>query len=294
MSLKSKYKIVKLIHNYLGIGYVELASSYIHKRNVNLDLDNNRINVRVYDLPSVIRLSENNWKIVSSSEDKVTWKSSDNTIVTCRTNIGFDFGHLSEIFLEKVYGTNFNNQNILDIGMSNGDSSIYFAKEGAKRVIGIEPDSRSFLLATTNIKASKVEDKVTILNKAVSETRGDIKLIVYDRNPNANSIEEGNMVKIKDTKHEEIVKSLRLKDIIDMFDGEQIYLLKMDCEGCEYSVLKALDTNSYSRIKSIIMEYHNGLQFLRDVLESNGFVVNVIPSNDKIGYIKAEKKTFKN
>ena len=291
MSIKSKYKTAKLIHNYSDIGYIKLAGSYIRKTNVNLKVDNNKISFRVEDLPSVIKLLENKWKIVSSSENSITWQSPDNTIITCRVDIGFDFGHLCEIFLDQAYGTNFNNKNIIDVGMSNGDSSIYFAKGGAKRVIGIEPDNRSFRLAGENIRASKVEDRVTILNKAVSKTGENIKLIVYDRKPNANSIDQGNMVKLEDTRHEEIVGSLRLQDIIDMFDGEQIYLMKMDCEGCEYSVLKNLDTNSYGKIESIIMEYHNGLQFLKDVLESNGFVVNVIGNNDKMGYLKAKKKT---
>lgn len=266
----------------------------IRKKILDVHINNNVMRIRASDLPYIAKLLSNGWKILSATENLITIQSFDDAIITYRVDKGYDFGHLSEIFLEKAHGTNFNNKNIIDVGMSNGDSSIYFAKEGAKHVIGIEPDNTSLLLAVKNIRASKVDDKVTILNKAVSNDDGNIKLIVYNKHPNANSIDSGNMVSIEDTKHEEVVDSLKLNDIIDMFNGEQIYLLKMDCEGCEYSVLKNLDANSYKKIDSIIMEYHNGLQFLKNILESNGFVVNVVGHNDKIDYIKAKKKTLPN
>lgn len=289
MSVKSKYKKAKLIHNYMGIGYLELARCYIRKSNINFKINDNGVNFRVQDLLSITKLLKNNWKIVSASKNLITFQSSNDSIITCRADIGFDFGHLCEIFLEKVYGSNFNNKNIIDVGMSNGDSSIYFAKEGAKRVVGIEPDGRSHKLAVENINASKVKDRVTALNRALSDTGGDIQLTVYDKNPNTNSVDQSNMVNLKDTMHKETVKSLRLRNIIEMFDGEQINLLKMDCEGCEYSVLKNLDVDSYKKIENIIMEYHNGLQFLKNVLETNGFAVEVNDDNGKMGYLKAKK-----
>ena len=97
------------------------------------------------------------------------------------------------------------------------------------------------------------------------------------------------MVRLNDTKHKEIVESTTLKDIIDKFGGEQIDILKMDCEGCEYSVLANLDQGSYSKIETIIMEYHNGLKNLPEKLKSKGFNLEIKGSEDAMGYIKAKK-----
>lgn len=97
------------------------------------------------------------------------------------------------------------------------------------------------------------------------------------------------MVRLNDTKHKEIVESTTLKDIIDKFGGEQIDILKMDCEGCEYSVLANLDQGSYSKIETIIMEYHKGLQNLSETFRKNGFSLEIIGSQDAMGYIIAKK-----
>ncbi|SMD30778.1 FkbM family methyltransferase [Picrophilus oshimae] len=291
MNIRLTYTNAKLIHRHLGISYPELAIYYISKRegSKSVSVNYNSANVRFSDLSNIARLLENEWKIIQTSEKLITFRSPDDVIITCRCNVGYDFGHLVEIFLEKSYGSDFNNKNIIDIGASNGDSAIYFAKKGAKRVVCLEPDTRSFELAVNNLKASKVEDRVTILNKALSNKDGEIKLFVYDMNPNANSVDKSNMVHLKDTMHEETVESITVKDVIGMFEGEQIDLLKMDCEGCKYSVLRNLDAESYKKIKSIVMEYHNGLQFLKGLLESYGFNVEVKAGNDKIGYISANR-----
>jgi len=53
--------------------------------------------------------------------------------------------------------------------------------------------------------------------------------------------------------------------------GERIGLLKLDCEGYEYSVL-----NSFSDldiIDNIILEYYNDVQNLANLLKDFGFEV---------------------
>ena len=47
---------------------------------------------------------------------------------------------------------------------------------------------------------------------------------------------------------------------------KRIDLLKMDCEGYEYEILRSLDMLTFSTISSIGMEYHNGLQDIPIIL----------------------------
>ncbi|MGC9079388.1 MAG: FkbM family methyltransferase, partial [Nanopusillaceae archaeon] len=82
-----------------------------------------------------------------------------------------------------------------------------------------------------------------------------------DSNPIANSVDEINMVKLKDSKFKERVEAITLKEIIDMFNGENIDLLKMDCEGCEYSLL-CLPDNVLKYSREYIIEIHGSPQVL--------------------------------
>ena len=291
MSLHTKYYTLKITHKKLSVSYFRLVFQYLFNRNgsLNIVVGNHNINLRFFDTFALSKLLTQGWNILSFSEEHITLKSQDNVVITCRTKIGFDFGHLNEIYLDKSYGSEFSGMNIIDIGMSNADSSIYFIKHGAKYVIGLEPDKQTFDLAVKNITDSKVEDKILPLRKALSDVDGSIELTIYDHNPNANSVDEKNMVGLNDTKHIETVESTTLKDIINKFRGEQIGILKMDCEGCEYSVLANLDHDYYSKIDSIIMEYHNGLKNLPEKLKSKGFNVEIKGSEDAMGYIKAKK-----
>ncbi len=166
--------------------------------------------------------------------------------------------------------------------------SIYFAKQGAKYVIAVEPDKRSFDIAINNIRQTQINNIIP-LNKALSNKPGKIELIVYDSNPNANSIDVYNMVTLQDSKHKESVESITLNEIIGMFNGENVGLLKMDCEGCEYSVIEALDKLNFEKISNICMEYHHGLQLLPKILKQNGFVVSIQENSQFMGYIKARK-----
>ena len=292
MDLHTKYDALRITHKKLNVSYFRLVSQYLLNRHGDLKivLGNYNLNIRFSYLFSLSKLLDHGWDVLSSTEDHITLKSQDNVVITCRTKIGFDFGHLNEIYLDKSYGSEFNGKNIIDIGMSNADSSIYFIKNGAKYVIGLEPDKETFDLAVKNVTDSKVEDKILPLHKALSDVNGSIELNIYDHNPNANSISEENIVRLNDTKHKETVESTTLKDIIDKFAGEQIGILKMDCEGCEYSVFSNLDHDSYSKIDTIIMEYHNGLQNLHEILKKNGFNLDITGSEDAMGYIKAYKE----
>jgi len=291
--LLKNYLMIKNVHKQFDISYFNLILSYLLKKNIDTTLFNKKISISLSKLLQISRLLENNWKILSLSQEYIKLKYTiDNTIITCRLKVGYDLGHLIEIFLDNIYGDNFDGKNIIDVGMSNADSSIYFAKHGAKYVVGLEPDKQSFDLALKNINDSRVNKKVLPLNKALSKSRKNIEFFAYYNNPNANSISKKNMVKLgNDGLYKEVVGSVTLNEVINKFKdkGKKVGLLKMDCEGCEYGVLENLDSDSYSKIDTIILEYHNGLQKLPDVLKKNGFKLEIFGNTDKMGYMKAKK-----
>jgi FkbM family methyltransferase len=221
---------------------------------MNLKIGEKTLKV-TYGIASLAKLIKENYEVIANNETIVTLKSPQGVVISCRTTKSYDFIQLQEIFLDNVYQYDVAGKNVVDIGMNIGDSAIYFAKKGAKRVIGLEPDKESFDLAVKNIEDSKVADIVTPLNKAINTRNEDISLKVWDNFPGSNSLLEYDTKPLNSEFRIITVNGIKLEDVINMFDERQIGLLKMDCEGCEYNILNAVSKEYLSRISAIIMEY---------------------------------------
>ena len=68
---------------------------------------------------------------------------------------------------------------------------------------------------------------------------------------------------------------MKSKDDVDSVD-----LLKMDCEGAEFSIIESLPATVLSRIDSLVMEYHSSphsaeLLKLLATLEKSGFSLHI-------------------
>lgn len=62
----------------------------------------------------------------------------------------------------------------------------------------------------------------------------------------------GNAGEFIDSNHQVEVESITVKDVIEQFNISPD-VLKMDCEGCEVSIIKNSDLSMFSEI---IFEYH--------------------------------------
>lgn len=293
MDRDSKFSLTRLVHSYTDLNWISIGFKFIFKRNTRFDVtfkDKKRLsNINLSQLAWLCKLIDSGWRISSLEGSFLILNNKDGISITCRIDKGFDFGHLNEIFLKGVYGSDFNNKNIIDIGMSNGDSALYFANRGAKKVVGVEPFFESFNLAARSIRISGLESRIIILNKAVTAKGDPVTLWVYSKNPNASSIESENMVKLRDSKSTELVGGVNLRELINLFEGDAIDFLKMDCEGCEYDVLQSLDENSFQLIKEILVEYHNGQQNLVELFRRMGYEPLLKEVTSGMGYIRAKR-----
>ena len=69
-------------------------------------------------------------------------------------------------------------------------------------------------------------------------------------------------------------KLVPLSDVIEKENISQIDLLKIDCEGAEWSVLKGIRESDWPKIKSLVIEVHDidgRLQHVRQLLSDKGF-----------------------
>ena len=293
MSFRSKIRKVILIRRFAK-NWVRIVFKILNDTETSIFLRNGERLSNVKDPYSLINLLSHGWKIEEHSETFIVLKNRDNVKLKCRLGEGFDLGHIVEIFERDTYSQDYKNFTVIDIGASTADSSIYFAIKGAKEIYSVEPMKESFDLALYNVQLNNLESKVHLINAAMSSKLGTVDLIVSSKNPNANSISPTETVKRSgisfDSKRE--IDSISLKDIISQYNILKIDLLKMDCEGCEYETLQSIDEKTISLIDNIILEFHDGIKFLPDLLERKGFNVKYEPSSG-LGILRASRNTIK-
>jgi SAM-dependent methyltransferase len=155
------------------------------------------------------------------------------------------FVTFGEIFRDGIYDVDVKGRTVVDVGAGIGDSSIYFALNGAKKVYAFDVNV-SYL--EKNIRENDLKDV--------------IEPIRCECGPSNN------------------LDSITLK-----YNIPNESVLKVDCEGCEYDFFGNAP-RWISRYHTIIIEYHNGVQHLADLLRASGFNV-VIRGNKKTGLIYA-------
>jgi hypothetical protein len=162
-----------------------------------------------------------------------------------------------EVFNKRYYDLlkHVEGRDAVDIGAGVGDSTVYLALRGARRVIALEPEETYYAELVENIELNGVKDRVIALNEyAGSHTLAEIT-----------------------TKY-----------------GVEDGVLKMDCEGCEHAVLDGAPNSVLERFKEIVIEYHGSPSPLVKKLADAGFRATVMPpwtvmNGLPIGFIRAER-----
>jgi FkbM family methyltransferase len=133
-------------------------------------------------------------------------------------------------------------------------------------VVAIEPDPNNYASLVEHIGLNKLSD-IKPLQIGLSDKCGCFDLYLAPRNIAGHS-----MYKKTDRSIEITTKTLA--DIIAMLPNSRCDLLKIDCEGCEFSILSTLTQELADRIGCIIFEPEHGLynlEALNHSLASLGF-----------------------
>lgn len=211
-----------------------------------------------------------------NQNEKLTYKNKEVIIHGIKDN-----GDLLAVFIFEEYKfLNVKDKVIIDIGANICDTAIYFALNGAKKVIALEPYPYSFKMAIKNVKENNLDDMIEILNAGYGKG-GEI---VIDENFKSNA-----GTSLKSSGNGANIKIYSLDSLIKKFSLEEA-ILKMDCEGCEYNILNE-DSSLLAKFSQIQIEYHNGYKRLVKKLIKAGFDVKyTLPKvNEIVGYIYASK-----
>jgi FkbM family methyltransferase len=192
-----------------------------------------------------------------------------------------DNGDLIDVFIWEDYKfLNVNNKIVIDIGANIGDSAIYFALNGAKKVIALEPYPHLFNLATKNVKENNLEGQIEILNAGYGKD-GEI-FVDEDVKADLGTI-------LKSSGNGKPIRIYSLESLVKIFSLENA-VLKMDCEGCEYNLLNE-DNSIIRKFSQIQIEYHYGYKKLVKKLNKAGFQVEYVnrEGSEKFGLIYAKR-----
>jgi FkbM family methyltransferase len=166
-------------------------------------------------------------------------------------------------FVDEQYGAlNVKEKIVADIGASFGDTSIYFALKGAKKVYAYEPVPWVVELLEKNVRQNNLSEIVNIHPCAVSVIKGKSRLTIPKTATDAASLHYG-FAKTD-------VVEISVQTVTPPMDAE---VVKLNCEGCEYDIiLKWLNSKIYDEI---IINYHEDYEQLVKKLAKLGYKVKI-------------------
>lgn len=217
----------------------------------------------------MIRATKNWWSIILAAVGL-----RNKAIIEFKNGLRFYYAKNAfsvEHFLEQPYRlADVKGRIVIDIGAFSGDSSIYFAWRGAKRVYAFEPVPTAFEMAADNIRLNDIRN-IELFNEAIGSAEGEL---VLDRDQPANrgfsvtahpSIKTGDK-RIHVKSFESLIGELKPEDAV----------LKMDCEGCEYEVLLNSRDEYLLPFDQIILEYHHGADNIVERLVKAGYDLDLL------------------
>ena len=168
---------------------------------------------------------------------------------------------------------------VIDIGAHHGITTINLANYGAI-VHSFEPNPMSFTILEKNIRLNNFRHKPKIYNLAASSEDKD--RVIFDLGVRSTAGSLNNLQEKSLLSGEKIeVSSINLDVYLSRIKSKKIKLIKMDCEGSEYSIFRGI--NNLSIFDYMIVEAHqtaNGQpNDLINIFLSKGYEVNQVKAN---------------
>lgn len=168
---------------------------------------------------------------------------------------------------------------IIDIGGHLGFFSLYTSLLNSKvPIYSFEPHAGNYELLKKNLKYNRVKN-VHTKNLAVSDQIGEIDLFISQEDLNHSTVRA-----IEPTDDVQKVQSITLEKIMSRHDFKQVDLLKIDCEGAEFSIIENSTQEVFDKISNIFLEYHDWVpngdhKRLKRFLEAKGYKVEDYPNS---------------
>jgi FkbM family methyltransferase len=171
---------------------------------------------------------------------------------------------------EGLYGTlDVEGRVVLDVGAFIGDTAAFFARRGAAKVYAFEPVPRFYELLLHNVRLNGLEKVVVPVNLGLGMFEGELRVEVSSAATGLRDAGSGGTP----------AKVAPMEVLLEHVDGEERSLVaKIDCEGCEYSLL-CTPCESLKRVQEYVVEVHGPAPLLNDKMRRCGFLVEELLSD---------------
>ena len=181
---------------------------------------------------------------------------------------------------------------IIDVGAHIGTFSILSSlKYRSSRIISIEPNPESYSILDRNIRSNQLTN-IYPIEAALNSQAGPVMLYLSTENW------EHSITEQFDGSHLE-VKGVTLQQIFLDYQVQTCDLIKMNCEGAEFNIILNLSEDILSKIKMILILYHEDLvnhglnhKTLVSYLVKKGFTVRKSQMRKQRGWLIAKNTRF--
>jgi len=155
-------------------------------------------------------------------------------------------------------------RDIIDIGAYVGDTSIYYYLYGkARHVYAFEPIPYIYEKGLQIIKWNNLMESISFFNEGVSGEKGTTRILESKTNFDKVGVNKSNT-------EGRLIKIVSLDEFVKKYNIHSAFL-KVDCEGCEYSIFQKISKETLQRFIGIHIEYHYGYLDLIKRLKEEGF-----------------------
>jgi FkbM family methyltransferase len=225
-------------------------------------------------------------KEVAGAEFRLAGESLNVSVAGLHFNVetGEELFILFEIFVANAYKFIPARETVvLDVGANAGFASLYFAKQASTlAVLAFEPFTETIEAAKRNIALNPdVANRIEYFCKAVSDVSGQ-REFYYSPSHRGSSGATSPTAVVDDHFTKRVVDAIAAEEVFTLaesrFPGAEL-TVKLDCEGCEYSIVRRLDAlGLVRRAASYLVEWHrwspdHDREALVEAFRKNGFHV---------------------
>lgn len=176
-----------------------------------------------------------------------------------------EFSGFVEVWVYREYevpGLRWNElRNIVDVGANVGAATLWFASRAPYgRIVAVEPAPAVLPSLMRNVEANGLGNRVEVVPVALGATSG----IGYLK-PSSSSLSAS--VGAGPTTGGLPVPIVSLGQLLEKTKIRKLDLLKLDCEGSEFEILRSSETSVLRSIRAIVGEFHASLSDDRSDLE---------------------------
>jgi len=176
---------------------------------------------------------------------------------------------------------------VLDIGASVGAATLWFAQRAPlAHVVAVEPSTAAGQQLRQNITRNQLAQRIDVVSAAVGGESG----VGFLRTAGGPAV-SGRVVASAE-ESDERVQVITLGDLLRRTQHERFDVLKMDCEGSEFDIVRSANPGLLRRFGTILGEYHGGegrrIEELTAQLTAAGFRCQV-RGDEKLGTFIARR-----